>query len=212
MCAQYRIKAKLKELEFYFNVTVEDVIDWIDHMLPHSRAPVYLPDQIRLMKFSLLPSWSREPKVKFATHNARLETITEKPTWKKPFLNNHCVVPMTSFIEPIYEGKLAGHMVAFEGEEVLCAAGVYDTWVNKDTGEVVESFAVITSEPGPFVQEVGHDRQPVFLTKADAMEWAQLKGDGDTLKSFLESKAKHPKLSTRIERPLKAGWEKKKAT
>src|SRR5262245_13765023 len=114
MCAQYRIKAKIEDLEFYFNVTVEDIIDWIDHMVPHNFAPVFTSVTLKLMKFSLLPAWSREPKVKFATHNARLETVAEKPTWKQPFLRNHCVVPMTSFIEPIYDGQLAGNMVAFQ--------------------------------------------------------------------------------------------------
>lgn len=209
MCAQYRIKAKLKDLEFYFNITVEDVIDWIDHMLPHSRAPVVVADQIRLMKFSLLPSWSKEPKVKFATHNARLETIADKPTWKRPFLKNHCVVPMSSFIEPIYEGPLAGNMVSFDAEELLCAAGVYDTWVNKETGEVVESFAIITSEPCDFVRDVGHDRQPVFLKREDAVRWTSLAGDVDTFQNFLKEKAIVPRLSTHIERPLKAGWQKR---
>jgi len=210
MCAQYRIKAKIKDLEFYFSVTVEDIIDWIDHMVPHNMAPVVTGGNIKLMKFSLLPSWSREPKVKFATHNARIETVAEKPTWKKPFLRNHCVVPMNSFIEPIYEGSLAGNMVSFNSDSLLCAAGIFDSWTNRATGEVIESFAVITSEPCAFVREVGHDRQPVFLAKDDALEWASLSGPPEKLVSFLHEKAVVPRLTTSIERPLKAGWEKRR--
>lgn len=210
MCAQYRIKAKLKDLEFYFSVTVEDIIDWIDHMLPNSKAPVFTGDSIHLMKFSLLPSWSKEPKVKFATHNARLESILEKPTWKWPFVKNHCVVPMNSFIEPIYEGEMAGNMVSFNSNELLCAAGIYDTWVNKDSGEVIESFAVITSEPCDYVRHIGHDRQPVFLNKASAIEWTHLTGNAEDMRHFLKEKAIVPQLTTAVERPLKSGWEKRK--
>lgn len=209
MCAQYRIKAKIKDLEFYFSLTVEDVIDWIDHTVPHTLAPVVTAGQVRLMKYSLLPAWSKEPKVKFATHNARLETVLEKPTWRKPFAQNHCIVPMSSFIEPIYEGELAGNMVAFSSDNLLCAAGIYDTWVNRASGEVVESFAVITSEPCEFVRKAGHDRQPIFLNKSDALEWTSLKGSSTSMVNFLKERAVVPDLTTSVERPLKAGWEKR---
>lgn len=210
MCAQYRIKAKIKDLEFYFSVTVEDVIDWIDHMVPHNRAPVVTDGTVKLMKFSLLPSWSKDPKVKFATHNARLETVMEKATWKQPFLNNHCIVPMSSFIEPIYEGQLAENMVEFQSSALMCAAGIYDSWTDRRTGEVIESFAVITAEPCDFVRETGHDRQPVFLSREDAVQWTQMKGDPEQFKAFLTERAVVPQLSAAIERPLKAGWEKRK--
>jgi putative SOS response-associated peptidase YedK len=210
MCAQYRIKAKIKELEFYFSVTVEDVIDWIDHMVPHGLAPVVTKGSVRLMRFSLLPSWSKEPKVKFATHNARLETVAEKPTWKRPFLSNHCIVPMSSFIEPIYEGRLAGNMVEFQSSALMCAAGIYDSWTDRNTGEVIESFAVITAEPCDYVREIGHDRQPVFLNREDALAWTNLEGGAKQFTSFLTERAVVPQLTAEIERPLKSGWEKRK--
>lgn len=56
------------------------------------------------MRYSLVPNWSKEAKVKFATHNARLESIDEKPTWKTVFSEQHCLVPLTDFIEPILPG------------------------------------------------------------------------------------------------------------
>lgn len=203
MCAQFQIKSKIRELERLFGLSVEDVIDWIDLVVPTRFAPVLTNEGLKLMKYSLLPAWSREPKVKFATHNARIETIAEKATWKRPFLKNHCVVPITSFIEPIYEGNLAGNMVAFEAKDILCAAGIYDVWVNKQSGEIIESFAIITSEPCDFVRETGHDRQPVFLDVNSAKEWTHLEGDPAALLTFLNTRAVVPELTTSVHRPLK---------
>jgi putative SOS response-associated peptidase YedK len=117
---------------------------------------------------------------------------------------------MNSFIEPIYEGDLAGNMISFNSGELLCAAGIYDTWVNKASGEVIESFAVITAEPSEFVRQTGHDRQPVFLDKTAALEWTHLTGAAEDMRSFLKEKAIVPTLTTSIERPLKSGWEKRK--
>lgn len=215
MCAQFIIKASFRDLARTFGVPdTSEEIEFRERILPHSLAPVLVADQgelhLKAMKFSLLPSWSRESKVKFATHNARIETVAEKATWKGPFLKSHCIVPMTSFIEPIYEGELAGNMVAFESSEIMAAAGIFDSWVNRETGEVIESFAIITSEPSDFVRGVGHDRQPVFLNLSSSVAWTRLAGPAPELLKFLQSQANEPHLVTVVDRPLKPGWEKRK--
>lgn len=180
---------------------------------PHRLAPVVVfRDQALIaepMKFSLLPRWSKEPKVKFATHNARLESIVEKPTWRDSFKKRHCIVPMTSFIEPIYEGSEAGHMVAFHKPDMnwLLAAGIWDEWTNKDSGEVIESFSIITTTPLPFVETTGHDRSPLFLNTASAEEWLRAES-GDV--EWLTAKADKPEVAVTRFRPMKAGWEKRR--
>lgn len=117
MCSQYTVKTRPSELFSKYGVKVpaskEDLIDM--RIFPHQNAPVIVRDgkeDTRLvgMQFSLVPSWSKEPKPAFATHNARLETVTCKPTWKIPFKKNHCVVPMTGFYESVYEGPYAGNV------------------------------------------------------------------------------------------------------
>lgn len=209
MCAQYQLKAKAKSLSRALGIKISEPLEWREKIVPYSTAPVVTEDGIQMMRFSLLPIWSKEPKVKFATHNARLETIDEKATWKRPFLKHHAFVPMTAFIEPIYTGKLAGNMVAFNSEDLLFAAAICDSWTNKKTGEVIDSFSIITSNPCAYVKKVGHDRQPVFLKLKDAKEWRTLEGDAQELKEFLYDNAIKPKVKTSIDRPLKPGWEKR---
>ena len=149
--------------------------------------------------------------MKFATHNARLETIEEKPTFKDAFRKRHCVVPMSGFSEPIYTGNLAGNMVAFEPtQEALFAAGIWEEWVNKGTGEIIQSFSVITSEPLKFVSQTGHDRSPLFLTESDGVEWLRNEQASDEqLKLFLTEHRHSPELTASVHRPLKDGWQKR---
>ena len=76
-------------------------------------APAIVPVGMKEMNFSLITSWSKERKPEFATHNARLfsedgDPIFKKPTWRGPFSSNHCVIPISKFVEPIYTGEYAG--------------------------------------------------------------------------------------------------------
>lgn len=192
--------------------------DYTDKLIvPYTFAPVLVAenDVIEMipMKFSLVPSWSPEPKVKFATHNARLESVDQKKTWKNPFIRRHCIVPMTDFIEPIYEGAHAGNMVSFHAPENqgLLAAGIWDEWADRKSGEVMASFAIITHDPLPFVEKQGHDRSPLFLQQEDAETWLTNTGeDEQELKRFLLEARNVPELEIENFRPMRPGWEKRK--
>jgi putative SOS response-associated peptidase YedK len=219
MCASYMIRQRNPGqigIPVDMRIDIEEYYDRL--ILPYGKAPILVNDGgdlpiLTSMKFSMVPSWSKEPKVKFATHNARLETIDEKPTWKKVFVQRHCLIPLTDFIEPIYEGELAGFMVAFANPsgQMLFAAGVWDEWVNKETGEVVQSFAIITHEPPPFIASIGHDRCPVFLDAESGAKWLDnVQLESEALKNFLLQRQLVPELMASKHRPMKAGWEKRK--
>jgi putative SOS response-associated peptidase YedK len=145
-------------------------------VFPHRQAWVLVarPElALRAMNFSLIPSWSKTRRPRFATHNARLETARSKPTWRASFQRSRCAIPMHQFIEPIHEGPWSPNWVGFSGKSpgLLWAAGLHAEWVDRESGEIVESFAILTSEPHPFVREVGHDRQPVFLQTQAVSAW-----------------------------------------
>ncbi len=168
--------------------------------------------RLEQMQFSLLPRWSKESKVKFATHNARLETVDEKPTFKDAFVKRHCVVPMNGFVEPIYTGDFAGNMVEFSPptQGILFAAAIWEEWASKASGEIIQSFSVITHDPLPFVLSTGHDRSPVFLKLEDLSLWLSSEGERATeLKSLLMKKRYKPALEASINRPMRPGWEKR---
>lgn len=215
MCATYLIKTNAKDLELLFNIKIDDEDEKFDErIVPYTKGVVVTHKGLRRMNFSLIPSWSKEPKAKFATFNARIETISEKPTWKKPLESKRCLVPMSVFIEPIYSNELAGNMVGFKrtDNKILVAAGIYDEWVNKETGEIIESFAIITTDASDYVARVGHDRSPLFLGASGFSEWisATPKKVSDAI-GYLKKNKIDPQLEDLIDRPLKPGWEKRKS-
>ncbi len=223
MCAQFGLHTnadRLREL----GISVSSGLEGIDErFMPYTKVPVVVKTaeglKLTPMNFSLVPSWSKEPKVKFATHNARIETITEKPAWKEPFLNKHCVIPMSNFYESVYTGPHAGHVISFgreNGTDLLFTAGLFDVWKNPQTNEQLYSCSIITTEPSTFILENGHDRTPIFLNFDDAKEWLNLRGlsAGGTanekeMVDFLLSKNVFPDLAVTRDRPLKPGWEKR---
>lgn len=196
----------------------EPLWDFNGRFLPYSTAPVVVAREeqhiLKPMNFSLVPHWSKTPKVKFATYNARLDTILQKPTWRGPFVKKHCLVPISEFVESITEigKKYSGNMVRFHDKEnqIMVAAGIYDEWTNSETGEILESFAILTDEPSPFIAKIGHDRSPVFLDKDHYHEWLTFKGDGQAALALLRRAKKEFDYQVEIERPLKPGWEKRK--
>ena len=155
MCSQYTLKLSRTDGGESSGNILSQLGAYDSTFRPSTTAPVVVlqngQSKITPMRFSLIPHWSIEPKVKFATHNARIESISEKPTWKLPFVSQHCLVPVSSFYESVYEGPLAGHIIKFSGEndQALWAAGVFDCW--KDTGlekksasPPIFSFSILT--------------------------------------------------------------------
>ncbi len=237
MCSQYTLKTKISEISDLFGVT-SSVEQIESRFLPYQTAPVLVwdRDRVRLtgMNFSLVPSWSKDPKVKFATHNARIETVHDKPTWKIPFERQHCLIPMSGFFESAYEGPLAGHIIRFEKPDhsLLFAAGIYDRWqgvenvdasvsssphpradqhTRKHTeSKIIHSFSILTTTPTEFIEHYGHDRSPIFVTPEFGREWLKLSGPALELQKTLLDHIVRPELTVQPDRALKPGWEKRK--
>lgn len=220
MCAAYTIQGPVKNIEMPFGPKLRNLLPYTEtdqRIVPYRPAPVVVqfPQGLSLteMSFSLVPSWSKEKKVKFATHNARIETVLEKPTWKKPFLSHRLLVPISYFVEPIYENEYAGKMVQFvpKNHKLLFAAGIYDEWIDKSSGEILNSFSILTSEPPPFIAQAGHDRCPIFLKQSGFEPWLEArKKEGPELLELLQQHREEINVEVKIDRAMKPGWEKRK--
>ncbi|MGZ5278654.1 MAG: SOS response-associated peptidase [Pseudobdellovibrionaceae bacterium] len=230
MCAEYtpgqtmEVEKLLIAIETFKNILRENYEDL--RIFPRSQAPIirkHPNGTVEMLdaEFSLIPSWwnpeKAEKKTKtgrpvFATHNARLESIDEKPTFKDAFKNRHCLVPISSFFESsLFGNKFAGNRLRINSDGLMLAAGCYTEWVDKSTGQVVTSFTIITHIPNEEIFDAGHDRMPVFLDRKQAFEWLHSEGKNlAELKEFLLTHSVNHdlKLNIEIDRALKPGWEK----
>ena len=69
-------------------------------------------------------------------------------------------------------------MVAFapDNYDLMWTPALYDIWVSKDKKMSFHSFAVITGDSPPEIEEQGHDRYPIFLQETLIVDWLQTQG------------------------------------
>lgn len=162
--------------------------------------------EIRPMRYQLLPSFceglkytrtnpktGNEVEIK-STYNARLDSLMKAKAWQKPFMNFHGIVPVTSFFEWVdYQGKATQIEFTDQEQEILHIPCLYDNWYSQDKSLVIQSFAIITTDPTKEVLEKGHDRSPINLNIDQLQSWLDPKSQDkelilDILKEPLNNK------------------------
>lgn len=142
-------------------------------------CPVIISDpEIQSYKWGLIPFWTKDEKqaneIKRMTLNARADTIFQKPSFRESIMKKRCIVPSTGYFEWRHEGgKKIPHYIFLKDEEIFSMAGIYDTWLDKSTGEVISTFSIITTEANPltdYIHNIKH-RMPAILNQADEERW-----------------------------------------
>jgi putative SOS response-associated peptidase YedK len=172
---RFEITNRDVELSPHYNVT------------PGLRMPVVVrnsPNSVELMKWGLVPSWSKEPRVKFSTINARAETITSSPVFRTPFRSSRCLVPASGFFEwqATTEGKLP-YFIHLKDTELFTFAGLYDVWKDAE-GKEFPTYTIITTTPNSLMAPI-HNRMPVILKHEDEDVWLDKAADTTRLLSLL---------------------------
>lgn len=136
---------------------------------------------MRTAVFGLIPPWADTPKITFGTHNARTETVANKPSFRNAWRRGQfCIVPMQSFYEPHYatsSSKAAWWQVGRQDGQAFAAAAIWDRWLDRLTGELIESFALLTinADHHPVMSQLhrptDEKRSIVVLDDEHASQW-----------------------------------------
>jgi putative SOS response-associated peptidase YedK len=104
------------------------------------------PNELVIGQWDLIPWFAKTPKLTYSTNNCRSETAATAASFKQSWLHGkRCLIPATLFFEPCWEsGK--NEWWTFRRTDGLpwALAGLWNTWVDKETGEVVESYTMLT--------------------------------------------------------------------
>jgi putative SOS response-associated peptidase YedK len=97
-------------------------------------------------QWALIPWFAKERKLKFPTCNARSEELSEKASYKLPWARGQrCIIPAEAFFEPCWEtGKHIPWRFTQPSGEPWGLAGLWNTWTDKATAELVESYTMLT--------------------------------------------------------------------
>src|SRR5256885_12824065 len=178
MCGRYTQTHSLAELAKRFRFLLPDgpELELLPryNVAPSQDAPVVAAPEgearLSLMRWGLIPRWSRDASIAFKTINARSETLQEKPAFKDAYAKRRCLVLADGFYEWRSEGKkrLPLH-IARPDKAPFAMAGLWETW--KDAaGRELRSFTIVTVPANETLSEL-HDRMPAILRPDDEAVW-----------------------------------------
>lgn len=143
---------------------------------PTLELPVFTdekPSELQYLSWTLIPFWAKEIP-KFSTFNARFENLKESGSWKHLLGKKHCVVITDGFYEwkKLDEKgkKKQPYLIRMKGMRFTLMAGLWDTWADKNTGELVNSCTIITRPANREMKDL-HDRMPCLLSEETANSW-----------------------------------------
>ena len=192
MCTNYVPNGHDIFLEKFYGVKVPNV-EFTPETFPGYDAPVIRNidrkiDEAQLgreciaARFGLVPYWAKpedvaKPRLKFATHNARAETVGNLASFKHAWKNaQFCLIPAVAFYEPCWEtGKAVRWKIWLADSEPFALAGIWETWRRDDL--VVESFSMLTvnADDHPLMRRMhrpdDEKRMPVVLHRDDVDAW-----------------------------------------
>lgn len=214
MCFHYALTKQKAEIEIQLGVSWDD--DWqpIYHASGFSflKMPVITqrqPGQVQMFNWGLIPHWvktkSDADKLKAQTLNARSETAFEKPSFRSYIPNNRCLVIADGFFEWMdLQKKKYPHLIQMKDEKVFCFAGIYSSWVDKESGELINSFAILTTDANPMMAKIHNlkERMPVIIPPALYKKWLTPDLSKEDITAFFtpypEDKMQNHTISKRI--------------
>ena len=120
----------------------------------------------------LLPFWARKSKVSFNTINAKVETLSTSLAFREAFKRRRCLVPLDGFFEwqTLTAKDKQPFAVSLKSRMLFALAGLWEAWKDRGTGEVLETFTIITTDPNPLMEPF-HNRMPVIIKPEDYQRW-----------------------------------------
>jgi putative SOS response-associated peptidase YedK len=123
------------------------------------------------LHWGLVPHFAKDKKGAYRAINARGESVDKTPLFRGAFEKRRCLVVAHAFYEWVKQGKQKQPFaIARADDEPLAFAGLWENWLDKETGEWLRSVAIITTQAEGDLREL-HDRTPVMLERADFPRW-----------------------------------------
>jgi putative SOS response-associated peptidase YedK len=209
MCGRYRLSRRKQLVEGYFD-TASDEPEWNPryNIAPTQPGPVIRQNptdprrELLLMRWGLIPSWSKDMSGAAMMINARSETAATKPAFRDPLASRRCLVPADGFYEWQRAGK-AKQPYCFEVNdgELFAFAGLWDRWKGP-SGQWIKSCSILTTTPNAVASSV-HDRMPVILDRGDYDLWldpamTKVEAVSDLLKPYDSRTMRSYPVSSRV--------------
>ena len=157
--------------------------------------------QLRVLRWGLVPSWAKDPTIGNRMINARVETVAEKPAYKRAFAKRRCLLPADGYFEwyPTEQQTKAGKplkqpfFIRPRDHGVLAMAGLYEIWrdptrADDDPHRFLWTATVITTDAEDDLGHI-HDRMPMMVERDRWSAWLDTTAGPDDLRELLQPAA-----------------------
>jgi len=173
MCGRYTLKTPVETLAERFELDeYPSSISASYNIAPTQGVATVIAEdgkrKLEMLHWGLIPSWADDPSVGNRMINARGETVSTKPSFRKAFKNHRCPVLADGFYEwqKGANGKQP-YYIHMEDDSPFAFAGLWESWHN---GREIRSATIITTDANDVVAPI-HDRMPVILHPEDYDLW-----------------------------------------
>jgi putative SOS response-associated peptidase YedK len=200
MCFSVNVNLVKEELENRYGATFLD---------PDKYSPSYyyhafgLPEmaaicsgntgRISVLRWGLIPSWVKDresaDEIRFKTFNARSESVDSKASFSFSFRHRRCIIPVKGFFEWQSSGKKKIPWYIYRADnEVMSLAGLWSEWTDSNTGELISTFSVITTEANDLMADIHNSkkRMPSILERKMESQWLDLSTSKEELMGLLK--------------------------
>jgi putative SOS response-associated peptidase YedK len=149
-----------------YNIAPSQEVAVVRHSL---EAPFRRLDMLR---WGLIPSWSKDPSTAYRMINARGESVAEKPAFRRAFRQRRCLVAADGFYEwKKTERQKQPYFIHLQDHSPLAFAGLWESWQPPAAHEdPIETCTIITTDANELMREL-HDRMPAILAPDQYALW-----------------------------------------
>ncbi|GAB1308414.1 SOS response-associated peptidase [Urechidicola sp. KH5] len=182
MCYQTRLQKKKEEIKSRFQADLDDLMSIEDFQLNKAfefpKTPIITnqnEEKIELAQWGLIPEWAQDDSIKNYTLNARIETLSEKPSFKN-VIQNRCLIIADGFYEwqHLSKSNKQKFEITLSQEKLFAFAGLFSEWFDFD-GQLKRTYTIITTQANDLMSEIHNTKQrmPVILKPQDEKYWLQ---------------------------------------
>ena len=169
-----------------YNVAPTDEVYAVMERPPRPEETVASPEperQLRVVRWGLVPSWAKDPRIGSRMINARMETLADKPAFRRALAARRCLLPADGYFEwyPTEQLTASGKprkqpfFIRPADGGVLAMAGLYELWRNPtaaadDPDRWLWTATVITTEAEDALGRI-HDRMPLMVERDRWADW-----------------------------------------
>ena len=204
MCGRYVNKNSFEDIEKLFQADLIQSpsisIQPSYNICPTQYSPVVVSAdekyQMKNMHWGLIPSWSKDSK--FATNliNARIETVQEKPSFKRLTNASRCIVIASGYYEWVQTDSGKQPYYIHGEHDVLPIAGLWTRW--KD----IKSFTIITKSANSNISNI-HHRMPLIIEQNHFKSFLAHSIEFDSSYKNQDIRLRYHKVSKLVNKPVK---------